>query len=99
MDARRLETTPANAAIATLSTTATIPAAVSISCHALGASLFSVNRFPPDNNDVGRESQVEAAQHPDPMRVRDLLDGGLNQTQECRCPTNANTGNKISANA
>ena len=39
-------TRPANAAITTLLTTATIPAAVSISCHALGASLFSVKRRP-----------------------------------------------------
>ena len=45
---------------------------------------------PPDDDDVRlqlrRESQVEVAQERYPMSVRDVLDRGLNQTQECHHP-------------
>jgi hypothetical protein len=60
----------------------------------VGGEPLPVNRrrraCPPDNDEIRlelrRESQVEVAQEPDPMRVCDVLDGGLNQTQECHHP-------------
>ena len=56
-----------------------------------------------DGDEVGlelrRELQVEAAQESDPMREREVLDRGLDESQERHHPHERHTGNRISANA
>ena len=73
-------TSPAHAAITTLLITATIPAAVRV---------IRRTRLGDDDEirlELRREPQVKAAQERDPLCVGEVLDRGLNQTQERHDP-------------
>jgi hypothetical protein len=71
-------------------TTATIPAAVSVSCHAPGAPWNGAACVLPEDDEIRlelrRDPQVIAAHECDPIRVCDVLDRGLHQAQEGHRP-------------
>lgn len=93
----------AHAAITTLLTTATIPAVVSASCHALGRKPPSVHHHlgarPADHEqerlEFRRDAGIERAQTGDSLRVSEVLDDDWTRRWNVTAPTNAGTGKRI----